>query len=101
METLVEDLQRAHIGVFRSSAVGLEGLAFGVLPVHFDESHFKYLNPLEYTKMHKFEFSDRKILLEFLKKIPLNLDSSQSFEEECIEVLSDYFYPMKSITSLI
>jgi len=101
METLVEDLQRAHIGVFRSSAVGLEGLAFGVLPVHFDESHFRYLNPLEYTKMHKYEFSDRKILLEFLKKIPLNLDSSQSFEEECIEVLSDYFYPMKSITSLI
>ena len=101
MGSLVEDLQRAQIGVFRSSAVGLEGLAFGVLPVHFDESHFKYLNPLEYTKIHKYEFSDRKILLEFLNKMPLNLGSSQSFEEECIEVLSDYFYPMKSITSLI
>ena len=101
VESLVEDLQRAQIGVFRSSAVGLEGLAFGVLPVHFDESHFKYLNPLEYTKINKYEFSDRKLLVEFLNEMKLDLDSSQTFQEECIEVLSDYFYPMKSIKSLI
>jgi hypothetical protein len=100
-ETLVEDLQRTHIGVFRSSAVGLEGLAFGVLPVHFDASHFNYLNPLKYTKMEKFEFSEAKILADFLNQKPLDLNSSQSFQEECRNVLSDYFYPMKSITSLI
>lgn len=101
IETLVEDLQRAHIGVFRSSAVGLEGLAFGVLPVHFDASQFNYLNPLEYTAMQKFEFSDPKILADFLSRKPLALNSSQSFQDECICVLSEYFYPMKSITSLI
>jgi hypothetical protein len=100
-ETLVEDLQRTHIGVFRSSAVGLEGLAFGVLPVHFDASHFNYLNPLKYTKMQKYEFSEAKILADFLDQKPLDLNSSQSFQEECTNVLSDYFYPMKSITSLI
>ena len=101
METLIEDLQRAHIGVFRSSAVGLEGLAFGVLPVHFDASHYNYLNPLKYTKIQKFEFSDSRILADFLDKKPLDLNSRQSFQDECITVLSDYFYPMKSITSLI
>jgi hypothetical protein len=100
-ETLIEDLQRAHIGVFRSSAVGLEGLAFNVLPVHFDASHLNYLNPLEYTKMQKFEFSDPKVLADFLDQEPSKLNYSQTFQEECISVLSDYFHPMKSITSLI
>jgi hypothetical protein len=101
MGTLVEDLQRAHIGVFRSSAVGLEGLAFGVLPIHFDASHFKYLNPLEYTTMQKFEFSDPKILANFLNQKSLDLSSGQFFQEEYRNVLADYFYPMKSITSLV
>ena len=100
-ETLIEDLQRAHIGVFRSSAVGLEGLAFNVLPVHFDASHLNYLNPFEYTKMQKFEFSDPKVLADFLEQEPSELNYSQTFQEECVSVLSDYFHPMKSITSLI
>ena len=101
VESLVEDLQRSNIGVFRSSAVGLEGLAFGVLPVHFDASQFNYLNPLEYTTMHKFEFSDPKILADFLSQKPLALNSGRSFQDECTKVLSNYFYPMKSIKSLI
>lgn len=99
--TLLQDLQLAHIGIFRSSAVGLEALAFGVLPVHFDASHFNYLNPLGYTKIQKVEFSDPKILADFLNEMPLGFNSSQSFHEECKSVLADYFYPMKLITSLI
>lgn len=101
VETLVENLQQAHVGVFRSSAVGLEGLAFGVLPIHFDASHFKYLNPLEYTTMQNFEFSDPKILANFLDQKSLDWSSSQFFQEQCRNVLADYFYPMKSITSLV
>jgi hypothetical protein len=99
--TLSEDLQRSHIGVFRSSAVALEGLAFGVLPVHFDATHFGYLNPIEFTKLTKVEFSDPKILADFLRKMPLADISNQSFQDEFRSVLKDYFYPLRMITSLI
>ena len=99
--TLLEDLQRSHIGVFRSSAVGLEGLAFGVLPVHFDATHLGYLNPIEFTKMQKIEFSDPKILADFLREMPLADISNHAFQEECSSVLTDYFYPLRTIKSLI
>ena len=99
--TLTNDLNNSHITIFRSSAVGLEGLAFASLPVHFDAEMDGFLNPLSQINFPIMEFSDVDELAEFLKGWPLMRNNSPEFRLESSEVVKDYYFPMKDINLLI
>jgi hypothetical protein len=100
-DTLTNDLNNSHITIFRSSAVGLEGLAFASFPVHFDAEMDGLLNPLSQIYFPKMEFSDVDELVEFLKSWPLMRNNTPEFRQESSEVVKNYYFPMKDINSLI
>ena len=100
-DTLTNDLNNSHVTIFRSSAVGLEGLAYASLPVHFDAEMDGLLNPLSQINFPKMEFSDVDELTEFLKGWPLMRNNSPEFRLESSKVVKDYYFPMKDINLLI
>ena len=99
--TLTNDLNNSHITIFRSSAVGLEGLAFASFPVHFDAEMDGFLNPLSQINFPIMEFSDVDELAEFLRDWPLMRNNTPDFRRASSEVVKNYFYPMKDINLLI
>lgn len=99
--TLTNDLNDSHVTIFRSSAVGLEGLAFASFPVHFDAEMDGLLNPLSQINFPKMEFSDVDELTEFLKGWPLMRNNTPEFRLESSKVVKDYYFPMKDINLLI
>ena len=98
---LTEDLNISHVTIFRSSAVGLEGLAFASLPVHFDAETNGLLNPLSQINYPKIEFSNIYDLAKFLKTWPLSRNNAEDFRSECLHVISEYYFPMQDINLLI
>lgn len=99
--SLTEDLKNSHVTIFRSSAVALEGLAFASLPVHFDAESKGLLNPLSEIKYPKIEFSNINDLVKFLKTWPLSRNNTPEFRAESLQVISDYYFPLGEINSLI
>jgi len=100
-DTLAVDLHNAHVTIFRSSAVGLEGLAFAALPVHFDSNTDGSLNPLSQTGYPKIEFSNVEELTEFLKSFPLVYNNAKNFREESSLFIKKYYIPLQDINLLI
>lgn len=99
--TLADDLNNSHITIFRSSAVGLEGLAYASFPVHFDAEMNGYLNPLSQINFPAIEFSDVDELAEFLKGWPLMRNNTPEFRLKISEVVKNYYYPLADINLLI
>jgi hypothetical protein len=98
---LTVDLNNSHVTIFRSSAVGLEGLAFASLPVHFDAETNGLLNPLSEIKYPKIEFSNVNDLAEFLKTWPPTRNNADEFRAESLKVINDYYFPMQDVNFLI
>jgi len=98
---LTEDLNNSHVTIFRSSAVGLEGLAFASLPVHFDAETNGLLNPLSQINYPKIEFSNVEDLANFLKTWPLSRNNAEEFRAESLRVVNEYYFPMQDINLLI
>jgi hypothetical protein len=98
---LTVDLKNSHVTIFRSSAVGLEGLAFASLPVHFDAETKGLLNPLSEIKYPKIEFSNVNDLAKFLKTWPLTRNNADVFRAESLKVINDYYFPMQDVNLLI
>jgi hypothetical protein len=99
--TLREDLNDSHVTIFRSSAVGLEGLAFASLPVHFDAETNGLLNPLSQINYPKIEFSNVDDLAKFLKGWRLTRNNAEEFRTESLRLVNEYYFPMQDINLLI
>jgi hypothetical protein len=100
-KSLLDDLKEAHIVIFQSSAVGIQGLGHSVIPVHFDFSNLGLLNPLSGSAFADLEFADPSILGNFLNNFNIKEFSSLKFYEHCSVTLQDYYTPLKDLTSLI
>jgi hypothetical protein len=99
--TLMEDLNNSHVTIFRSSAVGLEGLSYASLAVHFDAETNGLLNPLSQVNYPKIEFSNTDDLAKFLKTWPLSRNNAEEFRAESLRVINEYYFPMQDIKLLI
>ncbi len=99
--SLANDLNNSHVTIFRSSAVGLEGLAYASFPVHFDAEMEGLLNPLSHINFPTIEFSDVDELAEFLKSWSLMRNNTPEFRRESSKVVRDYYFPMRDINSVI
>jgi len=99
--SLEEDLKRSHAVIFRSSAVGIHGLGYSALPVHFDSCNKGMLNPLSGTVFGNLEFDDESNLAKFLEKLNLQDLQSNEFYDKCSNVLEKYYAPLKDLNTLI
>lgn len=101
--SLEEDLTLSHFTIFRSSAVGIEGLNFGSIPIHFDAGGSGTLNPLYDTEFGHLAFTSKTALFEFFSKSDYKKYLSAEYQAKACQLYSDYFEPLKNfklITSL-
>lgn len=80
---LEEDLEESHFCIYRSSAVAIEGLAFGVYPLYFNPAGDQGLNPLYFTKLEVPVFrnlSEFHELLPNLRQLKSNLQTRHNNE---------------------
>ncbi len=90
--TLEEDLKESHFCIYRSSAVAIEGLRFGVFPLYFNPTGDQGLNPLYFAKLEVPVFRN---LSEF-RALFLNLREMSSRDtgnqnEELLKIGATYY----------
>lgn len=100
-ESLSVDLSNSAIVVFRSSAVGIEGLAYSALPIHFDPSGQSLLNPLVELNLGPDVFTTAAELSTYLKMDSNKDISIPSNQEKFFKLFNDYYGPLKDINQLI
>ena len=100
--SLVQDLATSTYCIYRSSAVAIEGLAFGVTPLYFDQSRSQGLNPLYFANLHLPVFGAADELAEFFKGLS-RLDSSAHGIDrvELQRISNQYFSEISSGARLI
>lgn len=95
--TLEEDLTDSHFTIFRSSAVGIEGLNFGSIPIHFDSGGTGALNPLYDTQFDQLTFTSKTQLIAFFLNSDYKQYLSEEYRAKAYELYGDYFEPLKNI----
>ena len=66
---LNQDLEESHFCIYRSSAVAIEGLRFGVTPLYFNPNGDQGLNPLYFAKFEMPVFRNLKDFKEYFKTL--------------------------------
>ncbi len=100
--SLVQDLATSTYCIYRSSAVAIEGLAFGVTPLYFDQSRSQGLNPLYFANLHLPVFGDADELTEFFKGLSSLESSAHGIDRvELQRISNQYFSQISSGTRLI
>ncbi len=100
--SLNEDLRLANIVLFRSSAIGIEGLSRGVVPVHVNlEGTGSSLNPLFCTNLDNISFNNLLDLKNYIHSFDLTYYASEISQREFYKHFSDYFEELRDINLLI
>jgi len=98
--TLEEDLRRAHLLFFESSAIAIEGLAFGVVPVHIEFRNDQSLNPLMFTKLDRISLQ-LKDVADFIRNFNMKINQDEDFQRDCYAHFSEYYANLQDIDSII
>ena len=69
-QSLEQDLKESHFCIYRSSAVGIEGLRHGVFPLYFNPNGDQGLNPLYFAKLEVPVFRDLSEFKDLFSSIP-------------------------------
>jgi len=99
--SLNEDLRQSHLVLFRSSAIGIEGLSYGALPMHINQEGHDALNPLAHCGVETTNFQLTGEIVRFIEKFDLRLSQDESFQRESYEIFNRYFSKLRKITSAI
>jgi len=99
--SLQEDLRNAHFIIFRSSAVAIQSLSFGVYPIHFNSNSDNSLNPLSEDSEFCKSVSSPIDLANFIKDYDLSYFQNSRFRESCFQIFNCYFEPMKNLDFLL
>jgi hypothetical protein len=94
-ESLINDLHKATHCVYRSSSVGLEGLMYGVVPIHFGEVINFGLDPIDTIDLPHLQFTDAVALNQ--KIIELSNNYVEIDEQQLRiykKVFNGYFEPL-------
>jgi|694.fasta_scaffold28508_3 hypothetical protein len=100
-KSLVEDFKRSKVSIFNSSATGVQGMYFGVIPIHVAEfdSNIEVMNPFYLLEGEFFKastFSSVYIKLEFILS---RTGDSSYFElyEHANQIFQPFNYDMLKI----
>lgn len=95
--TLEEDLLSSGFCVYRSTAVAIQGLIYGVRPIHFSSISGDGLDPLAITSLEHERLSQELELISYLKWAGTTKASSVAPSlAELRSAYKDYFYPLNS-----
>lgn len=99
--SLSEDLRRSHLILFRSSAIAIEGLAFGAIPIHVNLEGNDSLNPLIGSEIDTVGFGSVSEILGFIKAFDLNITQDETFQKNCYRLFDGYFSKLHSLNDLV
>ena len=99
--SLSDDLRRSHLILFRSSAIGIEGLSFGALPIHVGQECNDSLNPLVGSKIETLGFRSVSEITRFIEAFDLNKTQDETFQKNCYRLFDTYFSKLQSINDLV
>jgi hypothetical protein len=90
--SLLDDLVDSTYCIYQSSAVAIEGLAFGVTPLYFNEHESHGLNPLFFANFHQPIFRNVEGFIEFFSDLnALSLDQHGLPTVQLQETAEAYF----------
>jgi hypothetical protein len=67
-DTLENDLKAAHICIYRNSVVGIQGLQYGVLPIHFSDEKSGATDPISLSDLSHPRFNSHEELINELER---------------------------------
>ena len=95
-ESLINDLDKATHCVYRSSSVGLEGLLYGVIPIHYAAEMNSVLDPINTQDLPHLQFTDIDAFNQKIKEISNNhIEIDEQQLRNYREVFNGYFEPLK------
>ena len=98
--SLSEDLKNSHFVLFRSSAVGIEGLSWGAHPIHLDPIGDDSLNPIALSGFPNSSCTDVKEISALINNFDPKLFSSKEFQSSCYSYFNSYFGRLGDIKTL-
>lgn len=94
-KSLEKELSRVSYCIYRSSAAAIEGLKYGVLPIHFGELHNFHLDPIELIGIPHLQTNDLDTLkLEITQIIKRNKSSNINLTKIYVDAFEEYFAPL-------
>ncbi len=98
--SLSEDLKNSHFVLFRSSAVGIEGLSWGAQPIHLDPMRDNSLNPMALSDFPNISCADAKDISVLINNFDPKFFSSTEFQSSCYSYFNSYFGRLGDIKTL-
>jgi hypothetical protein len=99
--SLREDLLKSHLILFRSSAVGIEGLSFGAFPISVDFEGSNSLNPLFYWQNEGMSLKSTTEIINYLEVFDPKKSNEVAFQNQCFKIFSQYFTELQDINSIV
>jgi hypothetical protein len=94
-DTLENDLRVAHICIYKNSVVGIQGLQYGVLPIHFTNVNSGDLDPINLSDFLHPRFDSSKKLIRELEKYNRKTRIQENYASKNLDkVFKMYFNPI-------
>ncbi len=94
-DTLENDLRVAHICIYKNSVVGIQGLQYGVLPIHFTNVNSGDLDPINLSDLLHPRFNSSKKLIRELEKYNRKTRIQETYAIKKLDkVFNMYFNPI-------
>ena len=95
-DSLTNDLNKATHCVYRSSSVGLEGLMYGVIPIHYAAEMDSALDPINTIDLPHLQLTDIDVFNKKIKEISNSyVEIGEQQLKNYREVFKGYFAPLK------
>jgi hypothetical protein len=98
---LEEDLRMSHLVLFRSSAIGIECLSFGVLPIHFNDEDGDSLNPILDCGFETLRLNSSHKISDYLAHFDPIQYQNEAFQKQCYAFFNGYFGKLRNLDSIV
>jgi hypothetical protein len=93
--SLESDLKSAHLCIYRSSAVGIEGLKYGVIPVHYSSLVNGDIDPIRLADLDHLRIDSPETLVKELNKFSQNANLLKNYNNISLnKVFNKYLAPI-------
>jgi hypothetical protein len=94
-DTLENDLRVAHICIYKNSVVGIQGLQYGVLPIHFSNGNSGDVDPINLSDLLHPRFDSPKKLIRELEKYSRKTRIQETYTSKNLDkVFNMYLSPI-------
>jgi hypothetical protein len=90
--SLEEDLSKSDICIYRSSAVGVEGMQYGLIPIHFSTKLDGSVDPIRLEDLKHPRVNNKDMLINALEEYrKMSAKDFSKIRAQVIEIYSEYF----------